>query len=65
MQQPKPPSDREAVTALFTTGGDDAATILGPHPFEEAVDALAASVVRLEGPLHLKNSLRWGNSAPL
>jgi hypothetical protein len=45
------------VPALLATGSEDAPAVLGPHPLEEAVDALAASVVRLKRPLHLKNSL--------
>jgi hypothetical protein len=45
-------SDRKAVTALLAAGGEDAASVLGGHPFEEAMDALAASIMRLIGPLH-------------
>ncbi|GAC1578915.1 MAG: hypothetical protein NVS3B7_12730 [Candidatus Elarobacter sp.] len=40
------------MTAFFAAGGQDTAAVFGGHAFEEAVDALAASVVRLIGPLH-------------
>ncbi len=50
--------DGEAVTALFTTGGEHFATVLGAHALEETVHAFAAAVMRLEGALHEKDSKR-------
>ncbi len=44
--------DAEAVAALLAARGQDTPAVLGLHPGKEAVDALAAPVVRLIGPLH-------------
>jgi hypothetical protein len=40
------------MAALFAARGKHFATVLRGHPFEEAMDALAAAIVRLERPLH-------------
>jgi hypothetical protein len=40
------------VTPLLAASGEYAATVLGLHAGKEAVDALAAPIVRLVGPLH-------------
>ena len=40
------------MTTLFTARREDLTAVLGAHALEEAVDALASSVVRLEGPFH-------------
>ena len=53
----------QAVAALLAARGKDATAILRGHPFEEAVDALAAPVVRLIGPLHERVLLSWGAEA--
>jgi hypothetical protein len=45
-------SDGQAVTTLFAPRRDDLTAIFGAHALEEAVDAFAPTVVRLEGPLH-------------
>lgn len=47
-------SDREPVAPLLAARGQHAPTVFGPHALEKPVDALAATVVRLEGPLHLR-----------
>jgi hypothetical protein len=44
--------DGEAVAAFLAPRRQDAPAVLRRHAFEEAVDALAAPVVRLIGPLH-------------
>mgnify|MGYP007050312973 CR=1 FL=1 len=46
-------SGGERSAALAATRGNDGATRTGPHPETEAVNARAASVVRLERPLAL------------
>jgi hypothetical protein len=51
--------DAEAVAALFAPRRKDATAVLRGHTFEEAVDALAAPVMRLIGPLHEGVLLRW------
>ena len=45
-------SDAEAVTPLLAAAREHRAAVLGAHALEEAVDALAATVVRLKRPLH-------------
>jgi hypothetical protein len=44
------------MTTLFATARQHFATILGAHALSKPVDALAASIVRLKGPLHRKFS---------
>src|ERR1700681_558315 len=53
----------QAVAALLAARGKDATAILRGHPFEEAVDALAAPIVRLIGPLHERVLLSGGAEA--
>jgi len=42
----------QALAAFFATPCDDVAAVLRRHPLEEAVDALATAIVRLESPFH-------------
>lgn len=50
---PAPPvSGRDALAALLAAALQDQLAPLGAHAHEEAVGALAATVVRLERPLH-------------
>jgi len=46
------PLDREALAPLLPAARDDAAAVGGRHPFEEAVNALTATVVGLVGAFH-------------
>ena len=40
------------MTTLFAARREDLTAVLGAHALEETVDAFAATVVRLKGPLH-------------
>jgi hypothetical protein len=42
---------------FFAASREDFASVFGRHPLEKTVDAFAATVMRLKGPLHLTYSL--------
>ncbi len=56
--------DGQALAALFPASGDNLTAVFRAHAFEEAVDALAAPVVRLESTFHASSSSRAAARMP-